>query len=451
VRTTLPLLLGLAAFLPGCSPDSPDRQNVLLVAIDTLRWDHLGCYGASRPVSPALDALAAEGTRFEHAYATAPWTTPSVATLHTGLMPSAHGLTRPKQGLSEELETLAEILRAAGWSTTGVVSNPHLRSKYGFEQGFDSWIDVDAKDHRHVSTQGVTRSVVDALRGYAESAEPFFLFALYFDPHYSYVRHPQFGFAKGPSGRLVGGESIAKLRGMSEDITAEEVDFLKAVYDEEIRFTDQGIKRVLTALEEFGLAEDTVVAVVGDHGEEFFEREWLGHARTLYEELVRVPFLLRAPGAAPRVVEEPTSLLSVAPTLLDLVGIRPENHRMEGRSLAPWVLGGATEVDAVHVEVDFVPVSSANAAKEAHKRAIRRDTYKLIVDDVTGERELYDLASDPLELTDVSEDNPELVESLFRDIERRTQASLDFAVAARNIEMTGAELEVLRNLGYADE
>jgi len=207
------LALGATAgFAAGCGGDRGAERggadapaNVVLVVIDTLRRDHLGLHGHARPTSPVLDRFAEGATVFDHAYATAPWTRPSVASMFTGLYPSAHGSMALNNMLPGGVETLAERFARAGYATAGIVSHVIISEKFGFDQGFALWDEEEAKGHDHLSTPGVTERALKALDALA-GEEPFFLFIHYFDPHYEYLAHPEIGFdpARGASLHGVG-------------------------------------------------------------------------------------------------------------------------------------------------------------------------------------------------------------------------------------------------------
>ena len=263
-------LLFLLGCTWGCSRNQP--PNVLFIVVDTLRWDHLGCYGYERNTSPSIDTLASESVRFERAYSAAPWTKPSVASMITGLYPSTHGAAQLKSILPASIDTLAELLSREGFQTAGVVSHLLVSALLGFGQGFDSYLESESRGHDHVSTNGVTNQAIERLEKMAVDGRPFLLFVHYFDPHYNYLRHPEYGFAAEAGGRLTGTENINQLRRMLDSLTHEEIGFLLDLYDEEIRFTDAGIGRLLSRFRELGLYDDTLIILTSDHGEEFLER-----------------------------------------------------------------------------------------------------------------------------------------------------------------------------------
>jgi len=443
------LALALLALAAGCG-EAPRGPNVLFVAIDTLRVDHLGAWGYERPTSPAIDAFARSAVRFERAYATAPWTKPSVASMLTGLYPSGHGAHGVDHALPDSARTLAEILSEEGFATAALVSSTMLSRKNGFGQGFEIHRMVDAIGHRAVSTPGVTRAAVTVLRELAAQERPFLLFVHYFDPHYAFVAHPDVDFAAPRAGRLTGHESMREVRGLLGDLSPEELAFLRDLYDEEIRFTDAGVEALLGALVELGLEEDTVVVLTADHGEEFLERGWLGHTRSLYDELVRVPLAIRAPGAAPREVATPVSLASLTPTLLDLVGVDADGG-FQAPSLAGVVRGETSPERAVVLsEVDYEPAQVELPVKRTHKKAVVADRFKLIRDDRTGALELYDLARDPGERRDLAPERPALAAELSALLETELARVREGARRAPVRRLSEDEIEQLRALGYAD-
>jgi arylsulfatase A-like enzyme len=428
---------------------------VLLIVIDTLRWDHIGAYGYERDTAPAIDALAAQGVRFERAYATAPWTMPSVASMITGLYPSGHGVKTVKSGVPMSLHTLAEILGERGYQAAAVVSSRLLINKRekGFAQGYHIYEKRHARGHGHISTEGVTDDAIRILELFAAEGHWFLLFVNYFDPHFNYLPHRDVGFAPERVGRLDGRQGIEELREMVSGFSDEELRFLRDLYDEEIRHTDAGIGRLLTRLEELGLAEDTLVVLTADHGEEFRDHGWIGHTETLYEELMRVPLVIRMPGArrVPRVVEAPVSLVSLTPTILDLLGIDIAEFDFHGSSLAPWVLGrGDPEPDSPVVEVDFVLPGDPPSGKRTLKKGIVDERFKLIRDDESRRIELYDLDADPGERRNLAEERPELRDRLLRELDARLERAARAAVAVPERHLAEEEVKALRELGYID-
>ena len=444
------LLLALAG---GCDPQ-PRPQNAIFVVVDTLRADHLGCYGYARATSPHVDALAAEGVRFERAYATAPWTKPSVASMITGLHPSALGIETIFSKLPAEVDTLAEMLRDAGYRTAGAVSHLMLSNQIemGFGQGYDVYLESEARGHDHVSTDGIAAQALRLLRELADDGRPFLLFVHFFDPHFDYLDVPEIEFAAPRGALLSGGESIIELRARIGELGEQDFGFLRDRYDEEIRRTDAGIGRVLAALRELSLEDETLVVLAGDHGEEFGERGWIGHTPSLHEEVIRVPLLLRAPGLAPRVVGEPVSLVSLTPTILELLGIELAGRSLQGRSIAGLVRGEATrQPKPVFSEIRF-PLQDARIwPRPLDARALVGRRFKLIADDAAGTLRLYDLQADPGERVDLAPERPELTAELLARLRDWQRSASRPGPRASDVELSERDLELLRDLGYATE
>jgi len=447
------ILVALGASI-ACTATSKQPTNVLLVVVDTLRHDHVGCYGATRDTTPALDVLAIEAVRFDRAYSPAPWTMPAVASMLTGLHPGGHGLTRVG-ALADEARTLAEILEQHGYATVGIVSHLLLGARFGFDQGFEEFVEsYSATPHHDVSTQRVTRQARQALGRLAEQQRPFFLFVHYFDPHYHYKRHAQYGFAPQAAGRLDGEETIQELRERMHDLTPDELDFIKALYDEEVRHTDAGVGRLLAALSENDLDRSTLVVVTSDHGEEFLDRGWLGHTRTLYDELVRVPLLMRLPEGdrSPQVSDAPISLTALTPTILELAGVDPMPFGFQVRSFARTLDPGTTgSGGAVLTEVDFVPFNSGKWVREVHKKSVIADRHKVIRDDTTGLVEVYDLADDPGETQNLALERTELTSRLLSRLEDLVAEADSDALTLDELALEEQQIDKLRSLGYVGQ
>ena len=346
-----------------------------------------------------------------------------------------------------------------------------LTARRGFAQGFEIYREGNARGVKHVSTPGVTRKATDLLDRFSAGERPFFLFVHYFDPHYTYTGHSEIGFAAAGGGRLTGDESIGELRSMLADLSDDELDFLRDRYDEEIRFTDGGIEQLLSHARKLGLESDTLIVLTSDHGEEFRERGWLGHTRSLYDELLRVPWIFRLPdrldrldrpdrpdrldgrdlSAGGRVLSEPVSLVSLTPTILELLGIDPEGFGFQGRSLASHIVGESDPEPAViFAEVDYRPGDRELPIKLTHKKAVIVDRFKLIRDDETGRVEVYDLEADPAEREDLSATRPQLVERLLSVLRSTLEHTAKGAVEGGVRKLSEEEVEQLRSLGYLD-
>jgi len=424
-------LLGLALALSlsaGCG-GGDRRPNVLLIVVDTLRADHLSCYGYGYETSPSIDRLAATGWRYENAISQAPWTTPSLGSLFTSRYPSQLGIEDERSVVSDELLLLPEVLQAHGYATGAVVSHSFCSSEWGFAQGFDSFDEDNVLGHRGITSPGVTEAGLDFLERHRE--EPFFLWLHYFDPHNQYLPHEGYGPPPPADyrGRIDPGTPFQRLKTL--DLRKRELKEVRRFYDSEIAFTDHHVGRVLTRLEELGLDDSTIVVFAADHGEEFFDHGRLGHAHSLYQELVRVPLILRVPGEEPRVVADTVGLIDLYPTLLELLGL-PAPEGLEGRSLlAPGERTVFTET-----------------SRFAHLQGVVRGRRKLVRDLEAGHTVVFDLQGDAGEQAHVvAEPDDELALALTAWVERIESTP----PVRKEIELDPELLRELGELGYVDE
>jgi arylsulfatase A-like enzyme len=424
--------------------------NVLVIVVDTLRADHLGCYGHDRPTSPSIDGLAASGVRFEHAYSAAPWTMPAVASMLTGLPPAAHAVETLRHMLPDNATTLAERLSEHGYATAAVVSHMLVSSRYGFDQGYEVFDEREAQGHDHVSTPGVTATASALLRLLAGGERPFFLFVHYFDPHFNYLPHAEFDFAPTSVGTLDGTQGIEELRARLDELTPQEFAFLTDLYDEEIRLTDDGVGVLMGQLDALGLADSTLVVLTADHGEEFGERGWLGHVNSLHDELVRVPLIVRRPGERRRnvVVPAPVSTMALAPTVLDLLGLAVRSESFLAPSLRRWLEDPSADAPGpVYSAVNMARLEPGDP-RLARLSGVVHWPHKLVHDEAHGTRRLYHLVDDPGELDDIASERPgvaafmgTLLEAWARDAEAR---SLFHSV----LPLEPADEALLEGLGY---
>lgn len=441
------LLVAAAGLSAACAPTDLGPTNVLLVTVDTLRADHLSCYGYERETSPRIDGLAARATRYANAYSPAPWTRPAVGSILTGWYPSAHTFDRVDRGMPAEVPTLAEHFAGAGYATAMVNSNVLLRKKTGLAQGFEEYFDKEARGHAYVSTPGITRLALKQLDQRAKDGRPFFLSLLYFDPHYDYLDHEGIDYANLPTGRIESGQKIHRVREWGPDLTEAEIGALRDLYDEEIRFTDAGIGQVLDHLGKLGLDRTTAVVLTADHGEEFFEHGWLGHTRNLYDNLLHVPLIVREPGQTEgRVVESPVTTVSIAATLDRICELDAGEGAFQAAALP---LANVERPVDLFAEVNFFPLKEESRDKRAQQRSLRRGTDKLIFDELADRRSLFDLAVDPGEFEDRAAERAELVSELSADLDLVSRGIASGGVAAADLEeLSEEEKESLRALGY---
>jgi arylsulfatase A-like enzyme/Tfp pilus assembly protein PilF len=377
-RAALLALLLAAVSLAGCERGGDVRRpNLVLVTLDTVRADHLGCYGDRAAVTPWLDRLAAEGIRFAQASSPVPLTLPSHTSMLTGLLPPHHGVrNNGAGGLREGTATLATLLAGRGYRTGAFVGAFVLDRRFGLARGFAVYDDDIPRDPRagvSLEAERPGREVVDrALAWLArEDPRPFFLWVHLYDAHAPYRPPPQWA-ARHP-GRP---------------------------YDGEISEVDEQVGRILEQLGRRGLGDRTVVAVAGDHGEGLGEHGELTHGLLLYEPTLHVPLLLRAPGRLrPRVVATPVSLVDLAPTLAGLLGQAFARGSRDGRDLAPALLrGGEPPATELYAETQYPAIFGWSPLA-----ALRRRGLKYIA---APRPELYDLRRDPREAANLMAGSP---------------------------------------------
>lgn len=313
----LALLLALLFFSLPAQAEEPERPNVLLITLDTLRADHLSSYGYHVRTSPVLDRLAEEGARFARAYTTIPLTGPAHVSLFTARYPQENGAKVNGQPLADDprLLTLAQVLKRHEYRTAAFVSAwPLKEGLTRLNQGFEVYDQEFTGKYQLFNSfrpaEDVTPRAIEWLR--RPRSKPFFLWVHYFDPHKPYHLRSEFV-------RPAAKEKHKPDKAVSADMA----DRIQR-YDSEIAYMDHHIGKLLEALADLGLRDSTLVVAVGDHGESLGEYDYVGHGRHLFESIVRVPLIIRYPSRVPagRVVEDDVSLLDVMPTILDLVGIR---------------------------------------------------------------------------------------------------------------------------------
>ena len=410
------LILGLSA----CGGKEPDtvgpasiadgKKNIVLISIDSLRRDRIGAYGHKPvyapevPVSPHLDALAADGVVFEDAWTTTSWTLPSHMALMTGLSDRRHGVETDSFQLDPLRRTMAMNLQDAGWNTAGYFSGPYLDAKYGFGRGFDDYRSgmispedfaqeieaeqerrvaqgrpkfteadiqrfLDRKSHIDITSPRINQLGIDFLEQ-QDGEQPFFLFLHYFDAHYDHIpwrmdglsQDIDWGWGEGVGleqrfdpgytktleqggfdgsnwyfdQRVMGGPPKYERR-----IGDRDLEHIKAFYDAEIHWVDYHVGRIIAHLKDKGMWEDTILMVISDHGDEFFDHDSIGHRSTIYAEQCRIPMILRVPGETPggRRVPSISRIYDCAPTLLDYAGA-PVLEEAEGITLRGSLNGG---------------------------------------------------------------------------------------------------------------
>ncbi len=438
----VPALLGVAVvFSWSCgSPATPPWEptyNVLLISIDTLRADHLGAYGYPQPTTPRVDALAADSVVFTQTIAQAPSTLHSHASILSSLLPQQHRASwNARTRLAEEAVTLPETLRDAGYRTAAFTGGGQMAEIFGLSQGFESYVEPGAQ---HFS--GTVDRGIEWIEG--ADGQPFFLFLHSYEVHHPYEpeqRHRDLmGLAyDGELPENITKELLEQIRAGEVEFDDADLEYIIGLYDAEIRSMDEGLGRLVDYLETSGLYDRTLIVFTSDHGEEFNEHGVVGwHSHTLYDELLKVPFIVKYPGNGwgGTVIDQQVRGIDVAPTVLGFLGL-PIPEEFCGADLGPLVRGGGLEA------LDAVSRMDRKPGRE--RSSIRTPEWKLA--GLEKRRALFNLVEDPEELWDRSLKDAEVAAEL--------ESRLDELVACREpfdppeVAPTEATLEELRNLGY---
>jgi len=415
-RTAAAVLIGLLG--GACQKSSAEPPSgVVFVLVDALRADRLGCYGNPRNTSPNMDALAAESTLFTNAIAPSPWTLPTMATIWTSLHPTVHGAirmsdlmtqnVRPVTALDESRETFAEVLRGNGFRTAAFIDGSYPRKAFGLAQGFEVFLDAELP--------GI-RLNVEAMFDWLDRERPkkFFAYVHTVEVHSPYSpaklrppktevqdlvwqrnahvlaeerdRYKQFDFNPDYEGKIDGYWTVAKrIRRNIDPLPEQDLEHLFALYDRGVAYTDYWLGELIQGLKARGLDERTLLVITSDHGDELLDHGGVEHGETFYDEMIRVPLIMRVPGLATgRTVEEQVGLVDLMPTMLELLRI-PHDLFLQGRSFVPLLEGASYQEAPVFSEASINP----------GQRSVRTRDWKYI--ELRSKRELYDLRNDPRE------------------------------------------------------
>jgi arylsulfatase A-like enzyme len=467
-RATRLAALTLAFLTASCgAPERTPRPSIVLVSIDSLRADHVGCYGYPKPTTPAIDAVAAGGVRFASAVSTTSWTLPAHAAMFTGLYDSTHGLISNGLALSESLKTLAEVLRDAGYQTAGFYGGPYLHPDFGLAQGFETYEScmmpplaaLDGPQIRAASQQPsqpahadvTSPRTVEKVEAWSRKADPrpFFAFVHLWDVHYDYIPPPEYVDMFDPDyqGHL-DARGYMLNKAIRPGMDPRDFQHLLALYDGEIRFTDDHLSRILALLaQEAGGADELLVVITADHGDEFFDHGGKGHQRTLYDEVIRVPLVVRWPGhiAPGKVIDEQVRLIDLMPTLCAAASVDLPGG-VQGRNLLPLL--------AAHGPLHGEPALSELHVPPYELRALRSDGFKLISRHHGTQLDAYDLAQDPRETTRLPETDPRIARDRTKlsELVERSVGLREKLEADPRMVVTSPDLQqMLKALGYTGD
>jgi len=458
--------------------DEAPPPDLLLVTIDTLSADHLGCYGAAHGATPTLDSLATAGVVFENAYAQIPITLPAHTTLLTGTRPLTHGIDyNGFRRLGERLDTLAEMLRNEGLACAAFVSAAPLESRYGLDRGFELYHDRFRGERRAswrralltgVCARMLTVQVLLDRIGLAPKAllersarttihevgawlegggGARFAWVHLFDPHAPHTPPADLAprFRSEIAGNAIeeaaeGGDS-PPLRRSSEDPSGFDAD----LYVAEVAAVDRALGALFASWRQTAGGRSSIVTVVADHGEHLGEHGYYGHSQSLFEPALRIPWIVSAPGTVPagRRVAQPVQQLDFLPTLLELLGL-PAHPSAEGRSLAPLMDGGA---------IADLPILLQAQGPDGRRLGVRHGRWKLIADWPKEHDEpvalwLYDLVNDPSELRNQGRARPERTEEMLAGLRLMLGNAAPVVAASEELAVDPEELRKLEALGY---
>jgi arylsulfatase A-like enzyme len=474
------LAVGFIIVLAGCNDDegtapkpkakkSPDGKppNVLLISVDTLRPDHLGCYGYERDTSPNIDRLAAEGSLFETMVSSTSWTLPAHCSMFTGLSDTVHGCVEMNLRLADDRVTIAEMLKDAGYQTVGLFSGPAIHPVFGVAQGFDEYIDctsfadvtiekissgqsLDGGEIQKASTTDITNPrVLERTTKFLNERrkDPFFLFVHWWDVHFDYIPPSPYDTQFDPDYEgSITGENVFGNPAVNPMMDKRDLEHIIALYDGEIAWTDMHIGKLMATLDELGLRDNTIVIFTADHGEEFFEHGRKGHRMTLFDEVIRLPLIIRYPGVAPageRFTQQ-ARMIDLVPTILDLAGLPPATNVM-GQSLAPVFRGEELANDTLAISELF------SVGREL--RTFRRPSRKLLVNEKDGGTAAFNLAQDPGEHSRIAVETDPILRLLIKDAQNGNKWLEAFrkvwpVQAMDSTEMPDHVRKQLESLGY---
>jgi arylsulfatase A-like enzyme len=433
----------LAACCLACG-QAPLDANLLIITLDTTRPDHLGCYGHERNTSPEIDRVAADGVVYTRAFSTSSWTLPAHASLFTGKFPWSHGAridpdgpvsladavqgddflrSYRASGLAPDELTLAEILAAHGFTTGAVVGGPWMKRVFGLDRGFQHYDDdgIDTVSGRKAA------DITDAALAWLDrhERERFFLFLNYYDPHAPYRDPEGYGI------RFLSPQDRQSKRRIKLTTSA-----IGALYDGEIRYTDDHVGRLVESLRRRGLYDDAWIIITSDHGELLYEHEQMGHGLTLYQQEIRIPLIIKFPADAGRSGgdDAPIQLTDVFVMVLEGLGL-PLPSRVRGHD-------------------GLLPVFAEVYPQEW--RSLGGDWRVLLDGDLKlhwnsrGQHRLFDLAADPGEESNLAPNDPQRVQAMESALERFLAGLPPPAPRGPPQTLDPQTQEALRNLGYLE-
>jgi arylsulfatase A-like enzyme len=434
------IIINLGIFIDRITLNS-DRPNVIILGIDTFRGDHASHNGYQRKTCPNIDSIGKKGIVFTNAFSTTSWTLPAFHSILTGLYSRSNGVFMINNSLDKSYITLAELLKNQGYKTAGFISGDFLKSPYGFNQGYDLYNEsvsrrAGIESQANITSDKLTKLALPWIR--KNQINKFFLFIHYWDPHYDYIPPDPYDTVFDPDYQgTIDGRNFKHSEAIHPQMPKRDFDHIIALYDGEIAWTDKHIGKLLSSLQEWHLDKETIVIVVADHGEGFFDHGQRTHGSTLYNEEIQIPLIFYIPSLElSKTIEHSVSIVDIVPTLCDLLNI---NHPKgtDGTSLLPIINSNR---DWTRGEV---------YAELWHKLiAVIRDDWKLIHNTKTGEFQLFDLNNDDGEKNNLIQIDTHKAEEMKQMVLNFLQKKKTLAAKSDKTKLDEQTLEQLKSLGY---
>jgi arylsulfatase A-like enzyme len=417
-------------------------KHLVFIILDAARYDHFGCYGNEQGMTPYIDELAKSSIIFRDAVVTAPYTITSISSLFSSLHPESHGVRKITHKFPEDLENMPRAFKRSGFYTVTLSGTKFIDRNYGLTADCDDVLSLREEEDKEQTLSTMSYAAMEeAVKKAAESGKPVFLYCHYLPPHWPY--HPPGEF----DSRYISNPQIRywrswQIKGMLDnglvDEVRQDISTHHKRYMNNLAYGDFATHQLLELLKRYGLYEDSLIVITSDHGEAFNDHGQFGHNTTVYDEMIKVPLIVRVPGVAPREVRQQVGLIDFFPTFVELFDLQVENVRFEGRSIAPLLAGQEMEPGDYYY---------ARAVGNNLIFMMRGERYKYIHHDYR--EELYDLQLDPGETVNIIGDRPALADYL------RQRGLLAIAANAalrsdegREVELSPEDEKELRNLGY---
>jgi len=418
--------------------------NILLVVVDTVRADHTAIENYAKDITPGLKAyLMKDGISFRKAFSNAPWTLPSIASLLTSQYPSRINMNHKTSVLESGFITIAEQLKEEGYFTGGIVSHIFVKAKFGLGQGFDIYdennVSEDSNNLFHVSSPGVTDRAIKFIK--KNKNRKFFLFLHYFDPHYSYIDHDHSMSYSGIFSPDVPEFKKAKIIQFG-GYKKEDVDYLRYCYDTEIKFTDKHLKRVIEELKKNQIYDNTLIVFTSDHGDEFAERDSLGHGQSVYNELIKIPLVVKLP------VQTVKSNVKWSDLLISNLDIFPTITGLLNINTIQKIQGSNIFSKKLEKRMIFCEVNEEKYGQLKNKTCVISGDWKLVKDLVTEEYQLFNITNDPGERENLLKTENRIATNLKLKLGKWIKTNRKQKFNGKKVSLTEEELKKLKQLQY---